>query len=65
MTTVTEALMDEERMLLVVLATEALVRIKGDPEAMRNPIKELEGIIRKISGVDTRLIAERAYPSRA
>jgi hypothetical protein len=46
---------DAERQLLVMLVTKAWVEIRDDSE-MKAEAKELEGILRKISGVDKLLV---------
>ena len=61
---VEEPFTDAERQLLVVLVTKAWVEIRGDAE-MASEAAELEGVLRKLSGVDTVLVARRAYPSGA
>jgi hypothetical protein len=53
-----EYLTDPERQLIVVLATKAWVRVRDDSE-MRVHTEELESIIRKLSGVDTRVRVEK------
>jgi hypothetical protein len=52
-----EPLSESERRLLLDLAIAAVPLQHGDPA--------LTAIIAKLSGVDTVLIARRAYPSRA
>jgi hypothetical protein len=58
----TERFPDAHRQLLVVLVTQAWVRIQDDPK-MRDARKELLDIRRRLEGTDTRVIVERAYPS--
>jgi len=50
-----ETLTDSERRRLVNLAMAAVPMTHGDPE--------LTSIIAKLSGVDTVVVARRAYPS--
>lgn len=52
-----EAFTDAQRVRLLGLAMSAIPHHAGDPE--------LTEIIARLSGVDTVLIAHRAYPSRA
>jgi hypothetical protein len=54
-----EYLTDPERQLVVVLATKAWVRMRDDAD-MRVHTEELESIIRKLSGVDTRVRVEKS-----
>jgi hypothetical protein len=58
-----ELFTDSERQLLIVLATQAMVRIQSDPD-MDHAVKELHDILSKLYGTDTILVARRAYPSR-
>lgn len=60
---VTERFPDAHRQLLLVLVTRAYVDIQNDPE-MRTQIKECRDILRRLEGTDTRVMVERAYPSR-
>ena len=55
---------DSERQLLVVLVTQAMVRI-ADDAAMQAAVAECHSLLKKLSGTDTVLIARRAYPSRS
>ena len=60
---VEELFSDNERQLLIVWATRALVQLRmldDLPDAM----DECESILRKLSGTDTVLVARRAYPSQ-
>lgn len=59
-----EAFTDGERQLLMVFVTDALVRHKDDPD-MKQHIDECFGILRRLNGTDTVIIARRAYPSGA
>jgi hypothetical protein len=59
---VVEQLPDELRQLVLVLATQAYVSIKDDPD-MNLHTAECQTIIRMLSGTDTRVSVERAYPS--
>ena len=47
---------DSQRQFLVVLVTQAWVRIKDDVD-MREEAKELVGVLRMIQGADTVLIS--------
>ena len=58
-----EVFTDDERLLLVTLVTQAHVNIRDDPE-MKHANDECNGILRKLTGTDTVLVAKRAYPSR-
>lgn len=60
---VTETMSDSERQLLIVLVTQAWVGLRHDAD-MLPQANELEGMLRKLSGTDTRVVCERAYPSR-
>ncbi len=51
-----------ERQLLIVLVTQAMIRINDDPE-MREQERECLGILAKLYGTDTVLMARRAYAS--
>lgn len=57
-----ETFTDDERQLLLVLTTKALVDTRADPE-FRAAAAELSRIVAKLAGVDTVLVARRAYPS--
>lgn len=59
----TEKMPDEIRQLLVVLVTQAWVRIHHDPELQHNA-QELDVALKMLSGTDTAVMVERAYPSR-
>lgn len=63
MTMVSEPMSDSERQLLTVLVTQAWVAIRNDG-ALQPQARELENMLRKLSGTDTRVVCERAYPSR-
>jgi hypothetical protein len=53
---------DAHRQLLLVLTMKALSEIRNDPEMAAN-VRECEAIIKRFSGVDTKVTVERAYPS--
>jgi hypothetical protein len=59
-----ELFTDANRQLLMVLVTQAMVRIESDP-AMQAAITECHDILSKLTGTDTVLIARRAYASRS
>ena len=61
---VEERFTDAERELLIVLLTQAMERIKGDP-AMRDVERQCIDMLGKLNGVYTELVARRAYASRA
>lgn len=61
---VSERLPDEQRQLIVVLVTKAMFEIKDDPE-MKAQERECLEIIKRLSGTDTVVTVERAYPSGA
>jgi hypothetical protein len=54
-----EQITDAERQLLVVLVTKAWVEIRSDVDMMSEAL-ELEGLLRKINGVDKRISVENA-----
>lgn len=56
---VVEHLTDPQRQLLVVLVTQAYVRIQHDPDMLAES-DECEHLIRVLSGTDTRVMVERA-----
>jgi rare lipoprotein A (peptidoglycan hydrolase) len=56
---VREQLSDERRQLLLILVTQAWVRIKDDPD-MDCQSEECRDILRMLSGADVRLFVERA-----
>lgn len=58
-----EPFTDAERQLLLVLVSQAMVRIRDDA-FMQHVVEECENIIRKLSGTDTVLVAQRTYPSQ-
>jgi hypothetical protein len=60
---VVESLKEEERLLLLMLATKALVELQfgGDPD-MENAQDELSNVINLLSGHNTTLHAIRAHP---
>jgi hypothetical protein len=58
-----ELFSDSDRQLLIVLATEAMVRIRDDP-ALEHATQELVAILSKLYGTDTIIVARRAYESR-
>ncbi len=57
-----EVIPDEQRQLLIVMISRAYVQIKDDPE-MASAAQECSDLIKRLSGTDTVLIAERAYAS--
>lgn len=59
---VTEVLPDDHRTLIVNLVTQAWVEIRDDPFLATNA-QECLDIISRLSGTDTRVTVERAYPS--
>lgn len=59
-----EALTDDERQLVLVFMHQAWVRAKDLDDGPDNAA-ECENIIRKLSGVDTKVICERTYASGA
>lgn len=62
-TVITLTFTDDERQLIVTLLLRDLVRIRTDP-GMQPQARELAGILEKLSGTDTVLVARRAYPAR-
>ena len=60
---VVEHLTDENRQLLVVLLTREYTRLRYDTD-MQPEADELIGMIAKLTGADTVVLCERAYPSR-
>lgn len=61
---VTEVLPDDHRTLIVNLVTQAWVEIRDDPFLSANA-QECLDIMSRLSGTDTRVTVERAYPSSA
>ena len=57
-----EHMTDSHRQLLLVLATQAWVRIRHDPEMVPES-DEIEAVVRMLSGTDTKVFVERTYPS--
>jgi hypothetical protein len=57
-----EYLSDAHRQLLLVFVTQNWVRIRHDPDMIAES-DECQDIIRMLSGTDTRVLVERAYPS--
>ncbi len=59
---VIEELDDSGRQLIISLLTKVWVRVRNDPTMLENA-KECEKLISILSGTDTKIKVERAYPS--
>lgn len=60
---VEESFTDQERQLLILLATKSLVEIDSTDLYLQSAIQELNSIIKKLTGTDTVIVARRAYTS--